>query len=59
MKIKLKSLSLVNEHDIVVNCTQQIEESVATTIKIYQGILDGLFKEDRKKPVENFTKISR
>lgn len=37
-----------NEHDIVVNCTQQIEESVATTIKIYQGILDGLFKEDRK-----------
>ncbi len=47
MKIKLKTIA-TNEHDIVVNFTQQIEESVATTIKIYQGILDGLFKEDRK-----------
>jgi len=36
------------EHDIVVKCTQQIEESVATTIQIYEGVLEGLFKEDRK-----------
>lgn len=37
-----------NEHDVVVNCTREIEESVAATIKIYQGVLDGLFNEDRK-----------
>jgi Na+/phosphate symporter len=37
-----------DEHEIVVKCTQQIEESVATTIQIYQGVLDGLFNEDRK-----------
>ena len=40
---------LINdEHDIVVNATQQIEQAVATTIEVYQGVLDGLFKEDRK-----------
>jgi membrane protein implicated in regulation of membrane protease activity len=36
------------EHDIVVDCTRQIEKSVETTIRIYEGILQGLFKEDRK-----------
>ena len=36
------------EHEIVVNSTNQIEKSVETTIKIYQGVIEGLFKEDRK-----------
>jgi Na+/phosphate symporter len=36
------------EHDIVLNCTQQIEESVEKTIEIYSKMLDGLFNEDRK-----------
>lgn len=37
-----------SEHDIVLNCTKEIEESVETTIHIYKQMLDGLFKEDRK-----------
>lgn len=36
------------EHDIVVSCTSQIKDSVATTIEIYSKMLDGLFNEDRK-----------
>ncbi|MDD3320353.1 MAG: inorganic phosphate transporter [Paludibacter sp.] len=39
---------LNNEHDIVINCTHEIEESVETTIEIYKKMLEGLFKEDRK-----------
>ena len=36
------------EHDIIVECTKEIEESVKNIIHIYQGVLDGLFAEDRK-----------
>ena len=41
-------LFINNEHDIVINCTREIEDSVETTIEIYKKMLDGLFKEDRK-----------
>ncbi len=37
-----------SEHEIVVNSTNQIEKSVETTMKIYQGVIEGLFNEDRK-----------
>ncbi len=37
-----------NEHDMIVNCTNEIKQSVDTTMKIYSGLLEGLFKEDRK-----------
>jgi len=36
------------EHDIIVECTKEIEHSVNKIIQIYQGVLDGLFSEDRK-----------
>jgi len=36
------------EHDIIVECTKEIEQSVNNIIQIYQGVLDGLFSEDRK-----------
>jgi phosphate/sulfate permease len=36
------------EHDIIVECTKEIEQSVNNIIHIYQGVLDGLFTEDRK-----------
>lgn len=36
------------EHEIIVACTKEIEESVKNIIHIYQGVLDGLFTEDRK-----------
>jgi Na+/phosphate symporter len=36
------------EHDIIVECTKEIEQSVKNIIHIYQGVLDGLFAEDRK-----------
>ncbi len=36
------------EHDIIVECTHEIEQSVDNIIVIYQGVLDGLFAEDRK-----------
>lgn len=39
---------ITNEHDIIVNCTREMEESVKTTIEIYQGTLEALFNEDRK-----------
>lgn len=40
---------ITDEHDIIVNCTKEMEESVKTTIEIYQGTLEALFNEDRKK----------
>jgi len=36
------------EHDIIMECTKEIEQSVNHIINIYQGVLDGLFAEDRK-----------
>jgi len=36
------------EHDIIMECTKEIEHSVNHIINIYQGVLDGLFAEDRK-----------
>ncbi|MDO9152625.1 MAG: inorganic phosphate transporter, partial [Paludibacter sp.] len=39
---------IANGNDIVDNCTRHIEETVNTTMKIYEGVLEGLFKEDRK-----------
>lgn len=36
------------EHDIITECTHEIEQSVNNIIHIYQGVLDGLFSEDRK-----------
>jgi len=36
------------EHDIIVKCTKDIEQSVNNIINIYQGVLNGLFSEDRK-----------
>ena len=41
--------TMTDEHDIVLNCTQRMEETVSTIIYIYQAVLDGVFKEDRKK----------
>ena len=40
--------TMTDEHDIVLNCTQRIEETISSIIYIYQGVLDGVFKEDRK-----------
>lgn len=40
--------TMTDEHDIVLNCTNRIDETVSTIAYIYQGVLDGLFKEDRK-----------
>lgn len=40
--------TMTDEHDIVLNCTQRIEETISSIINIYQGVLDGVFKEDRK-----------
>jgi Na+/phosphate symporter len=39
---------VTNEHDLIVNCTNEIKSSVENTMKIYKGLLDGLFNEDRK-----------
>ena len=39
---------MTDEHDIVMNCTNRIDETVSTIAYIYQGVLEGLFKEDRK-----------
>lgn len=41
--------NVTNEHDLIVNCTNEIKTSVENTMKIYKGLLDGLFKEDRKE----------
>ncbi|OIP81535.1 MAG: inorganic phosphate transporter [Porphyromonadaceae bacterium CG2_30_38_12] len=38
----------ISEHDIIMACTKEIEESVHNIMYIYQGVLDGLFKENRK-----------
>jgi len=46
-----------NEHDIVVNCTNEIRESVKTTVDIYSKMLDGLFNENRKE-LHNLYKIA-
>lgn len=43
-----------NEHDVIVSCTQQMQESVETTIHIYQSMLNGLFNEDRKQLLKLF-----
>jgi Na+/phosphate symporter len=40
---------ITNEHDIVVNCTKEMKESVETVIYIYKEMLEGLVKEERKK----------
>lgn len=55
MKIHKKREALIEtsiihktEHDIIIECTKEIEESVNNIINIYQGVLDGLFAEDRK-----------
>ena len=37
-----------DEHDVVLSCTKRIEETVSSIIYIYQGVLDGVLKEDRK-----------
>ena len=36
------------DHEIIVNCTKELEKSVETTIYIYKKMLEGLFNEDRK-----------
>ncbi|NCB67223.1 MAG: inorganic phosphate transporter [Bacteroidia bacterium] len=38
-----------DEHDIVLNCTREIEKSVETTMYIYKNMIDALFNEDRKE----------
>lgn len=50
-------LDAVNEHDIVVNSTNEIKKSVQVTIDIYSKILDGLFNEDRKA-LHNLYKVA-
>lgn len=37
------------EKQIISDCSKEIEESVNNIITIYQGVLDGLFNEDRKE----------
>lgn len=39
---------VTNERELIINCTNEIKSSVENTMKIYKGLLDGLFNEDRK-----------
>jgi len=41
-----------DEHDIVLNCTREIEKSVETTMYIYKNMIDALFNEDRKELIK-------
>jgi phosphate/sulfate permease len=38
-----------DENDMMTECSNRIEQSIQTTMDIYQGVLEGLFNEDRKK----------
>lgn len=43
-----KAIEIKSEAEIVHECTVEIEDSVNTIITIYEGVLKGLFNEDRK-----------
>ena len=45
---EITSMEKRSEKQIIEDCTREIEDSVNNIITIYQGVLDGLFNEDRK-----------
>lgn len=46
---KETSADIKNESDLIQVCSNEMEEAIETTIRIYRETLDGLFNEDRKK----------
>lgn len=46
---KETTLEIKNESDLIQSCSNEMEEAIETTIRIYRDTLDGLFNEDRKK----------
>lgn len=46
---KETTLDIKNESDLILACSNEMEEAIETTIRIYRDTLDGLFNEDRKK----------
>lgn len=46
---KETTLEIKNETDLIDVCSNEMEEAIETTIRIYRDTLDGLFNEDRKK----------
>ena len=45
---EITSMEKRSEKQIIEDCTREIEDSMNNIITIYQGVLDGLFNEDRK-----------
>ncbi|MEA4975826.1 MAG: inorganic phosphate transporter [Paludibacter sp.] len=46
---KETSADIKSESDLIQVCSNEMEEAIETTIRIYRETLDGLFNEDRKK----------
>ncbi len=46
---KETSADIKNESDLIQVCSNEMEEAIETTIRIYRETLDGLFNENRKK----------
>lgn len=46
---KETTLTIKNESDLIHVCSNEMEEAIETTIRIYRETLDGLFNENRKK----------
>ena len=54
---KREEITIKDEHDIIANCTEQIKKSVESTRYIYSEMLEGLFKEDRRR-LQKLYKVS-
>lgn len=46
---KETTFTIKNESDLINVCSNEMEEAIETTIRIYRETLDGLFNENRKK----------